>query len=140
MWPAGHVPIGGVQTPRDMLRRTYAALLNDSMGRPWHTQLRSFFGNRVRGIGVFGMKLELELGESDLAIMERNFVAGMRAILAACLEHRKALFLILDDINGLADPKTSPTGSRARWTRSAASASRWRSRSWWSGWKSDGSR
>ena len=97
-----HVHLGGVQTPRDMLRRTYAALLNDSMGRPWHTQLRSFFGSRVRGIGMFGMKLELELGESDLAIMERNFVAGMKAILAACLEHRKALFLILDDINGLA--------------------------------------
>lgn len=63
---------------------------------------------------MFGMKIELALKDGDLELMERNFTLGMREIVAACLEHRKALFLILDDINGLA-----ASGDFANWFKSA---------------------
>ena len=49
-----------------MLRRTFDRLLKESMDKPWHEQIRNFFGNHVRKVGLFGVTLELSLQDSDL--------------------------------------------------------------------------
>ena len=97
-----HVFLGGVQDLKEMLRRTFDRLLKESIDEPWHKQVRDFFGDHVRQVGLFGISLELNLADRDLSAMEHHFVPSIRRLLDEIGEHRKSLFLILDDINGLA--------------------------------------
>ena len=97
-----HVFLGGVRDVREMLRRIFDGLLKESIGKSWHEELRSFFGERVSKVGLFGISLELRLEESDLSAIERDFLPSMRHLLESIKDHNRSLFLILDDINGLA--------------------------------------
>ena len=84
-----------------MLRRTFERLLKESVDKPWHEKIKSFFGDRVRKVGLFGITLELKLNDSDLSSIADDFVS---AIVGLCdkLTDRSSILLILDDINGLA--------------------------------------
>ena len=97
-----HVLLGGVQDLGQMLRRTFERLLNESTDKPWSRKLRDFFGDRVRKVGLFGVTLELHLEERDLAAVKHGFAASVRRLLTELADHKRSLFLILDDINGLA--------------------------------------
>lgn len=97
-----HVFLGGVQDLREMLRRTYDRILKESIDKPWHQRLIHLFGDRVSKAGLFGVTLEFNLDKREMAGMERQFVPSVKRILDSFNGHRKALFLILDDINGLA--------------------------------------
>ena len=97
-----HVFLGGVHDLGQALRRTFERLLNESTDKPWHQKLRGFFGDRVRKVGLFGVTLELNLQERDLATIKHGFVSSVRRLLESLAEHKRSLFLILDDINGLA--------------------------------------
>ena len=97
-----HVFLGGVHDLKEMLRRTFNRLLKESMDKPWHGQIREFFGNHVRKVGMFGISLELDLEDRDLSTVAHDFVPTVRRLLDNLKGHKNALFLILDDINGLA--------------------------------------
>ena len=97
-----HVFLGGVEDLKEMLRRTFDRLLKESMDKPWHEQIRIFFGNRVRKVGLFGVTLELSLKDSDLSTLAHDFVPTVTRLLDSLKGHKSTLFLILDDINGLA--------------------------------------
>ena len=112
-----HVFLGGVQELREMLRRTFDRILKESIDKSWHQQLINLFGNRVSKVGLFGVTLELNLAERDLSAMERDFVPSVRQLLESIKEHKKSLFLILDDINGLANSE-----SFANWLKSTVDA------------------
>lgn len=110
-----HVFLGGVQDLREMLRRTFDRILKESIDKSWHQQLINLFGDRVSKVGLFGVTLELNLAERDLSAMERDFVPSVRPLLESIKEHKKSLFLILDDINGLANSE-----SFANWLKSTS--------------------
>lgn len=97
-----HAFLGGVEDLKEMLRRTFDRPLNDSMDKSWHDQIRSFFGNHVRKVGLFGVTLELNLQDSDWSTLAHDFVPTVRRLLDEIKDQKCALFLILDDINGLA--------------------------------------
>lgn len=97
-----HVFLGGVQDLSEMLRRSFDRLLKESIDRPWQEQVRDFFGNRVRQVGLFGVTLELALSETEVAAIQHDFVPSIRRLLDQLGSHKRSLFLILDDINGLA--------------------------------------
>ena len=97
-----HVFLGGVQDLKEMLRRTFDRLLKESIDKPWHEQIREFFGNRVRKVGLLGVTLELDLPERDLSTLAHDFVPTVTRLLDVIKEQKRGLFLILDDINGLA--------------------------------------
>ena len=65
-----HVFLGGVEDLNEMLRRTFDRLLTESMDKPWHEQIRNFFGNHVRQVGLFGITLELNLIDNFLRRMK----------------------------------------------------------------------
>jgi len=59
--------------------------------------------DKVRQIGLFGVKIQLEISEKELVAATNNFAESLnRIIKEAAGEDRKVLFLILDDRNGLA--------------------------------------
>ena len=97
-----HVFLGGVHDLKEMLRRTFNRVLKESMDKSWHGQIREFFGNHVRKVGLFGVSLELDLKDRDLATVTHDFVPTVRRLMDRLKDHKEALFLILDDINGLA--------------------------------------
>jgi len=97
-----HVYLGGVDGVPEMLRQTFHRLLNESIDKPWHQQLLGFLGNRVQRAGLFGITLDLQLTDNDLAILARDFVPSMKRLLASLPSPKRTIFLVLDDINGLA--------------------------------------
>lgn len=97
-----HVFLGGVRELPEMVRRTFDRLLKDSIEKPWHTRIREFFGQHVREVGLFGISAELSLSRHDLSTITHDFVPSVRRLLDKLSEDRRALLLILDDINGLA--------------------------------------
>ena len=97
-----HVFLGGVEDLKEMLRRTFDRLLKESMDKPWHEQIKNFFGNHVRQVGLFGVTLELNLQDSDWSTLAHDFVPTVRRLLNEIKDQKRGLFLILDDINGLA--------------------------------------
>lgn len=109
-----HVFLGGVQSLGKMLCLAFDRLLKESMDEPWHQKLRSFFGSHVREVGLFGVTFELSLQDKDMSVMEHDFVPSIRRLVETLKEHKKSLFLILDDIRGL-------TGSKdfANWLKSS---------------------
>ena len=108
-----HVFLGGVQDLGEMLSRTFKLLLNESADKPWHEQLMTFFGDRVSKVGLFGVTLDLDFGERDVQALERDFVPAVRKLLDSLGDEERTLFLILDDINGLASSR-----SFANWLKS----------------------
>ena len=97
-----HVYLGGAEDVPEMLRRTFHRLLNESIDKPWHQHLLSFLGNRVQRAGLFGVTLDLDLSQRDLTTLARDFVPAMRRLLDDLPEPKRAIFLVLDDVNGLA--------------------------------------
>lgn len=108
-----HVFLGGVHGLQEMLRRTFNRLLRESMEKSWHGQIREFFGNHIRRVGMFGISLELDLKDRDLSTVAHDFVPTIRRLMDSLEGHKCALLLILDDINGLAGSE-----SFANWLKS----------------------
>jgi len=97
-----HVSLGGVRDLPEMIRRTFDRLLKDSIEKPWHSKVRDFFGQHVREVGLFGISVELSVSQQDLSMIAHEFVPSIRRLLDKLSGDRRALLLILDDINGLA--------------------------------------
>ncbi len=97
-----HVYLGGVHELNAMVQKTYTQILKESIDRSWHEQVKDFFGNSIRSVGMFGVSMELNLKNDDLSTIAGNFVPSMRRLIDKIKEQKKSLLLILDDINGLA--------------------------------------
>ncbi len=98
-----HVFLGGATGLTDMIRRTFDRLLKESIDKPWYEKVSGFFGNHVRKVGLFGASVELNVTADDLNVIAQDFVPSLRRLLKQLRDDRKALLLIMDDINGLAD-------------------------------------
>jgi len=108
-----HIFLGGVQELPEAVRKTFDRLLKESVEKPWYDKVRNFFGDHVRKVGLFSVSVELELSPKEAQVAADGFVPSLRKLIADLGEDRKAVLLILDDINGLA---TSP--AFANWLKS----------------------
>ena len=77
-------------------------LLKDSVDQVWHEQIRTFFGNHIKRVGLFGLSLEFAAPRQDLMRAVHDFAPALRNLLAALRGQRRGILLVLDDINGLA--------------------------------------
>ncbi len=100
---SAHVFLGGSSGLQDMVRRTFDRILKDSIDKPWYDKVKGFFGEHVRKVGLFGASVELNLKSDELDSIVSDFVPSLRRLTVQLKEARKALLLIMDDINGLAD-------------------------------------
>jgi len=98
-----HVFLGGVNSLSEMVRRTFDRLLKESVEKPWHQKIRDLFGKYVKQVGLFGISIELDVPESDLQSLATGLAPHLRKLLTQLKDERKALLIILDDINGLAE-------------------------------------
>ena len=97
-----HTFLGGVSSLEEMVRRVFDRLLKESVNTPWHEKVKKFFGNHIREVGLFGISLEFGAPEQDLRRMVHDFAPALRNLVERVKEEKKGIFLVLDDINGLA--------------------------------------
>lgn len=98
-----HALLGGVNTLEEMVRRVLDRLVKDSLGRTWQGKIEEFLGKHVRQVDMFGVTLEFGASHADLERMVHDFAPVLRRLVARLKPDRKGIFLVLDDINGLAE-------------------------------------
>ena len=105
-----HVVLGGTPDARGMVHRVFARLANVAQGRPLWKQIGNLFGDRVRAVGLFGLQVEFHPAAKDLDLLAGGFDQALRSVVGK-LEGsgRQGLFIVLDDINGLASSPTFGT-------------------------------
>jgi len=111
--PGLHVYLGGVCTLEEMVRRIFERLLKDSIEKPWYSRLREFLGDRVKEVGLFGVTVEFGASSDDLGHLVHDFAPTLRDLLRKIGNGQNGLFLILDDLDGLA-----ATEGFANWLKS----------------------
>ncbi len=97
-----HVFLGGVNTLEEMARRVFDRLVKESIGKNWEHAIKDFFGKHVRQVGLFGFNLEFSASDKELTHAVRNFAPSLRNLMEKLDKERQSIFLVLDDINGLA--------------------------------------
>ena len=97
-----HAFLGGVTSLEEMVRRIYDRLLKESLSTPWHEKVKKFFGNHIREVGLFGVSLEFGAPFQDLKRLVHDFAPALRNLLEQVKDEKSGLFIVLDDINGLA--------------------------------------
>lgn len=97
-----HIFLGGVSSLEEMVRRVFDRLLKESTGSTWYQKIQDFFGNHIRQVGLFGVSVEFGASEQDLHRLVHDFAPALRNLVDRLKEDKKAIFLVLDDINGLA--------------------------------------
>ncbi len=98
-----HTFLGGVNSLEEMVRKVFERLLQDSSDRLWYDKIKSLFGNYIKQVGLFGVNLEFDAPKKDLKHLVNNFAPALENILKKLEDDRRVIFLILDDINGLAN-------------------------------------
>ncbi len=100
---SAHVHLGGVHTLEEMVRETHLSLLKDNQSKSWGHALLNLFGEKVKKIGLFGVEIQLDMSKEELTATANNFAESLGQIIKKTGNDRKVLFLIFDDINGLAE-------------------------------------
>ncbi len=101
-----HVFLGGVTSLEEMVRRIFERLLQESRDRNWFDGVKSFLGNHVKEVGLFGVSLAFDASAGDLSQAVSDFGPTLRKLLSRIAHHRKGMMIVLDDLNGLASSHT----------------------------------
>ncbi|MGQ9648193.1 MAG: AAA family ATPase [Thermodesulfobacteriota bacterium] len=97
-----HTFLGGVTSLEEMVRRVFDRLLKESAGTSWYEKIRQFFGNHIRQVDLFGISVEFGAPAQDLRRMVYDFAPALRNLMDRIRGEKKGIFLVLDDLNGLA--------------------------------------
>jgi energy-coupling factor transporter ATP-binding protein EcfA2 len=98
-----HIFLGGASTLEEMVHHIFEQILKETKGQPWYTNIKKFFGEYIREIGLFGISVSFNPPEQDLRELVRKFPEALNNILEEINKQKKGLFIILDDINGLVE-------------------------------------
>ena len=98
-----YVGLGGAADPEEVVRRTLDRLAKVARAEPWWDSAKKLFGDRIRQVGLFSASVEFAPRPEELTSVTNQFDDALRQVIKALPEHRRGLFVVLDDINGLAD-------------------------------------
>jgi hypothetical protein len=95
-----HTFLGGVDQLNELVRRVFENIYNASNKKRWFGKISDYFGNYVEKVGIFGIDVVFKPTNKDLAEIVKNFPRALHSITEKIKSDKKALFIILDDING----------------------------------------
>jgi hypothetical protein len=99
-----HTFLGGVSSLAEMVRLVFDRLLKESIGNETRFErVKKYLGDHIRQVGLFGVSVEFSPADADLRRMVQDFAPALRNLLQQLEGDRRAILLILDDINGLAN-------------------------------------
>jgi hypothetical protein len=108
-----HVYLGGVTTLEEMVRRIFERILRESINKPWHDNVKTFFGKHIRQVDLFGVAVEFAAADYELSLAVSDFSHALKNLLANITPEKTSILLFLDDLNGLAT-----TEAFANWLKS----------------------
>lgn len=97
-----HTFLGGVTSLEETVRRIFDRLVKESAGRSWFERIKQLFAEHIRQVDIFGVSIEFGPSSDELSYLVNGFVPALRNLLNQLGNETKGLFLVLDDINGLA--------------------------------------
>ena len=97
-----HVFLGGVTTLEELVRRIFEQFLKESNAQPWFKNISSFFGKYIKNVELFSIKVSFKPQEDDLEVLVKEFPEAINSIIEGLKNENKGLFIVLDDIEGLA--------------------------------------
>ncbi len=98
-----HVSLGrSVSTLEEMVRHIFDQILKETRSQSWFKSIAQYFGKHIQEVGLFGISVSFAPPEKDLKELARNFPEALKNLLEKIQPDKKALFIALDDINGLA--------------------------------------
>ena len=109
-----HVLMGGVKDENQAIRRTIEELFNSNVKAPWYDSILNELGRKIRKVGAFGVSVELNLNDKELAELSTTFIDTIKELWSKIKDSRDGIILIWDDINALADSEDF-----ANWLKSA---------------------
>ncbi len=95
-----HVFLGGVDSLNELSRRIFENIYKVSNKKRWFGKISDFFGNYVEKVGIFGIDVTFNPSDVKLTEITRNFPTALSNLIEKIKSDKKALFIILDDING----------------------------------------
>jgi hypothetical protein len=93
--------LGGVNDLKELVRMIYEDILKVTKNEEWFTKIRNLFGNFINEVGLFGISVGFSPPKDNLDQLVRNFPESLNSILINITEHKKGLFIVLDDLDEL---------------------------------------
>jgi hypothetical protein len=109
--------MGGASTVEEMVKRVFDRLVKTGQDKTWFDKIRKLFGKHIHNVGLFGIEVGFEPEAGDLQALTQSFDTAIRAIVDKVRGDKAGLFIVLDDINGLAR-----SDSFAHWLKSFVDA------------------
>ncbi len=97
-----HVFLGHVETLDEFVRCIFEAILKEAKAHRWYERVSGFFGKYVTQIDLFGISVRFDPPKEDLTELVRSFPEALWNVSEKIRDERKGIFIVLDDINGLA--------------------------------------
>lgn len=100
-----HVFLGGVNDTNELVRRIIEELVKEGFEQPWYAQIAETLGDyiSVEKVGLFGVTVTFKPAFDELTHASSNFPEVLGELIARISEEKQGAFIILDDINGLAE-------------------------------------
>lgn len=95
-----HVLLGGVDDLNELVRRVFENIYKAANKKSWFEKISGFFSNYVEKVGIFGIDVSFNPTRKNLAEIVKNFPMALHNITEKIKNHKKGVFIILDDING----------------------------------------
>jgi len=96
-----HVFLGGVGSLNELARRIFENIYKVSNKKRWFEKISGYFGNYIDKVGIFGIDVTFNPTDKSLSEIVRNFPTALYNITEKIKTDKRAIFIILDDINGL---------------------------------------
>jgi DNA polymerase III delta prime subunit len=100
-----HVFLGKVTTLEMMIKHIFEQIIKETKTQGWFDRIKSFFEKYIREIGMFSISVSFEPPKEDLEVLLRKFPEALGTVLEEVKKHNSGLFIVLDDINGLAEKR-----------------------------------
>ncbi len=109
---AAYISLGGVEELDEVIRRVIEQILREiNNEKNLKEKFASFFKEKskyIRQVGLFGVSLSFNPPKDELQYMVRNFPDTIKELWDRIKDRKRGIFLVLDDINGVAKKRKFP--------------------------------
>jgi hypothetical protein len=98
-----HVYLGKATSLEEMVRLVFDGLLREARTQGWFDAVKDLFGKHITAIDIFNVSVTFRPPQEHLSQLVMAFPEALTNLISKLRETRNGLFIVLDNINGLAD-------------------------------------
>lgn len=97
-----HVHLGGVQSVDQVIFHIFDSILKETHGQALFPKISEFFKEHIQSADIMGIGVTLKTKKEQLENLKLHFPEALYNVLDKIKSEKKGIFIILDDIDGLA--------------------------------------